>query len=148
MTEAKRIAGSIFVLWLFVLASYAVGASLSRSQSVPSHGSLVAVNVGVFQDAACTVNTTSIDWGVVDAGSATNRSIYVKNTGNTAVTLSLAATGWTPQGASAYLSVTWDREGAVLGAGQVVQTTFTLAVSASVTGFTDFSNILIVTGTN
>jgi hypothetical protein len=74
--------------------------------------------------------------------------VYVKNTGKTAITLSMAASGWSPSTAGTYLSATWDRQGTVLSAGQAVQATFTLTVSLSVTGFTDFSNILIVTGTH
>ena len=148
MNEKARILSVFCLLWAVVLGSYVAAASLSRSQSVPSHGSRVAVNVGVFQDAACTVNTTSIDWGVVDSGATVTRSVYVKNTGNTAVALSLWVGNWVPSNASVYLAVSWDREAMALSAGQVVQATFTLTVSSNVTGVTDFSNVLVVTGTH
>jgi hypothetical protein len=131
-----------------VLVSYTAVASLSRSQSLNSYGSIVAVNLGVYQDSACTVNATNIDWGVLDPGSSVTRSLYVKNTGNVAETLSMTVSSWSPSIAGSYLAVAWDRQGAVLSAGQVVQATFTLTVSANVIGFTDFSNVLVVSGTH
>ena len=148
MNESKRLVGAIFVVWLAVVVSYTAVAALSRSQSLNSYGNVVAVNLGVYQDSACTVNATSIDWGMLDPGSSVTRSVYVKNTGNVAVTLSLAVSSWSPSLAGSYLAVTWDKQGAVLSAGQVVQVTFTLTVSANVTGFTDFSNVLVVSGTH
>jgi hypothetical protein len=148
LNESKRLAGAILVVCLAVLVSYTAMASLSRSQSINSYGNVVAVNLRVYQDSACTVNATSIDWGVVDPGSSVTRSLYVKNTGNVAVTLSMAVQSWSPSIAGSYIDVTWDRQGAVLSAGQVVQTTFTLTAYANVTGFTDFSNVLVVSGTH
>lgn len=148
MNESKRLAGAMFVVCLAVLVSYTAVASLSRSQSISSYGNIIAVNLGVYQDSACTVNATSIDWGVVDPDSSVTRSVYVKNTGNVAVTLSLAVSSWSPSIAGSYLAVAWDRQGIVLSAGQVVQATFTLTVSTNVTGFTDFSNVLVVSGTH
>jgi hypothetical protein len=46
----------------------------------------VAVNVGVYSDAACTLNLTSIDWGNVYPRGSVSRTIYVKNTGNVPMT--------------------------------------------------------------
>src|SRR3972149_1089263 len=143
LNESKRLVCAIFVVCMAVFVSYTAVASLSRSQSINSYGNIVAVNLGVYQDSACTVNATSIDWGVVDPGSSVTRSLYVKNTGNVAVRLSLAVPSWSPSIAGSYLAVVWDRQGAVLSAGQVVQATFTLTVSATATGFTDFSNVLV-----
>src|SRR3989337_2086476 len=63
--NAKRVA-------LFVVAACLVGmivgsavtfAVLNVQGAIPSTGLVVAVNVGVYSDAACTLNLTSIDWG-------------------------------------------------------------------------------------
>ena len=43
---------------------------LSVSQSVSSSGTVTAVNVGVYSDAACTQTLTSIDWGTISPGSS------------------------------------------------------------------------------
>ena len=40
-------------------------AALSAQRAIPSSGLVVAVNVEVYSDAACTLNLTSIDWGSV-----------------------------------------------------------------------------------
>ena len=40
-------------------------AVLNVQRAIPSSGLVVAVIVGVYSDAACTLNLTSIDWGSV-----------------------------------------------------------------------------------
>ena len=65
-------------------------AVLQRSVSFPTSGLVVGVNVGVFADSACTQNLTSVSWGSVDPGESVGRTVYVKNTGNAPITLSMA----------------------------------------------------------
>ena len=86
-------------------------AVLQRSYSFPTSGTIVAVNVGVFADSACTQNLTSVSWGSVEPGESVGRTIYVKNTGNAPVTLSMALSGWNPAVADGPISIVWDREG-------------------------------------
>ena len=71
-------------------------AVLQRSVSFPTSGMIVGVNVGVFADSGCTQNLTSISWGSMEPGVSVGRTIYVKNTGNAPVALSMAVTGWNP----------------------------------------------------
>jgi hypothetical protein len=94
--NAKRVA-------LFVVAACLVGmvvgsavpfAVLNVQRAIPSTGLVVAVNVGVYSDAACTLNLTSIDWGNVYPGGSVSRTIYAKNTGNVPITLSRATIAW------------------------------------------------------
>jgi hypothetical protein len=73
--------------------------------------------------------------------------MYVKNEGNTPMTLNLTTNTWIPSGAATYVTVTWNREGAVVTAGSNVQANVTLAVSPSVTGITSFSFTMVITGT-
>jgi len=67
------------------LVGMAVGSALTfafltSQRAIPSAGVVLAVNVGVFSDAGCSVNLTSIDWGSVYPGESVSRTIYVKNT--------------------------------------------------------------------
>ena len=93
--NAKRVA--IFVVSAcligMVVGSAVTLAVLNVQRAIPSSGMVVAVNVGIYSDAACTLNLTSIDWGNVYPGGSVSRTIYVKNTGNVPMTLSMAATG-------------------------------------------------------
>ena len=52
------------------LVGMAVGSAvtlavLNVQREIPSSGLVVAVNIGVYSDAACTLNLTLIDWGSV-----------------------------------------------------------------------------------
>src|SRR3972149_4448739 len=139
--NAKRVA-------LFVVAACLVGmlvgsavtfAVLNVQRAIPSSGMVVAVNVGVYSDSACTLNLTSIDWGSVYPGGSVPRTIYVKNTGNAPITLSMTTTAWNPAIAAGQINVAWDKENTILNAGQSTSATLTLSVSQNVSGVTSFS---------
>jgi len=140
---------------IFVVAASLIGmaigstvtlAVLNVQKAIPSSGLVVAVNVGVYSDAGCTLNLTSIDWGNVYPGGSVPRTIYVKNTGNAPITLSMTTTAWNPTIAAGQINVAWDKENTVLNAGQSTSATLTLGVSQNVSGVTSFSMNIIVSG--
>jgi hypothetical protein len=147
-TNAKRIA--IFVVSAcligMVVGSAVTLAVLSAQRAIPSSGMVVAVNVGVFSDAGCTQNLTSIDWGSVYPGSSVPKTIYVKNTGNAPITLSMTTTAWNPTVAAGQINVAWDKENAVLSPSQSTSATLTLTVSPSISSVTSFSVSIVITG--
>ena len=136
---------AIAVTGLF-LTMITAGALVS-SQTVPSGGTITAVNVGVYSNSACTQNCTSINWGTLAPGNSTTQTIYVKNTGTVPVTLSMATANWSPSNANAYLSVTWNRDSYVLAAGSSVSAKLTLTASASAGSITTFNFNIVITGT-
>ena len=146
--NAKRVA--IFVVSAcligMVVGSAVTLAVLSVQRAIPSSGMIVAVNVGVYSDAGCTQNLTSIDWGSVYPGGSVPKTIYVKNTGNAPITLSMTTTSWNPTIASGQINVAWDKENTVQNAGQSTSATLTLSVSQNVSGVTSFSMNIIVSG--
>jgi archaellum component FlaG (FlaF/FlaG flagellin family) len=75
-----------------------------------------------------------------------SRTIYVKNTGNVPITLSMTTTAWNPAGAAGQITVMWDKESASLNPGQSTSATLTLSVSPSISGVTSFSVNVVVTG--
>ncbi|MCD6528841.1 hypothetical protein J7L06_00915 [Candidatus Bathyarchaeota archaeon] len=103
------------------------------------------VTVEVYSDSECTTRVSSIDWGIVEAGGSTNTTVYVKNVGNTPVTLSLSTQNWNPPKAVQYISVDWDYDGRVLAPGEVIPVTLTLTVSPDATDITDFSFEIVIT---
>src|SRR3972149_4356370 len=148
LTNAKR-TGLIVVLACIVgmaVGSAATFAFISSQKVIPSSGLVVAINVGVYSDAGCTLNLTSIDWGNVYPGGSVPKTIYVKNTGNSPMTLSMTTTSWNPAIAAGQINVAWDRENTVLNAGQSTSATLTLSVSQNVSGVTSFSMNIIVSG--
>ncbi len=112
-----------------------------------SSNPLAGPNVGVYSNSACTTDKTSITWGSITAGGTTSQTVYVKNTGTATMTLSLAVTNWTPTTAANYITITWNRQGTQLAAGQSISATLTITVSASITGITDYSNTITISGT-
>jgi hypothetical protein len=68
-----------------------------------------------------------------------NRTVYIRNEGNTAATLSMATSNWNPSNASDYMTLNWDYEGQALNANEVIEVKLTLSVSASIVGITSFS---------
>jgi hypothetical protein len=136
---------AIAVTGLF-LTMLTAGALVS-SQTVPTGGTITAVNVGVYTNSACTSNCTSIDWGTLSPGGSTTKTIFVKNTGTIPVTLSMATANWSPTNANNYLTLTWNRANYALAAGSSVSATLTLTASGSAGSITNFSFDIVITGT-
>jgi hypothetical protein len=120
---------------------------LMSSQTVPTSGTISAVNVGVYSDSGCTLNLTSISWGTMSPGNSTTRTIYVKNTGTLPVTLTMTTSTWSPASASTYLSLAWNRESYVLAVGSSVAATLTLTASSSAGNITSYTFNIVITGT-
>lgn len=148
MTTRKISTGTIIAITMVgLILTLTTAGLISVNQTVPSSGTIKTVNVGVYSDSACTINCTSIDWGSISPGSTVNRTIYVKNTGTAQITLNMTKTNWNPPSANGPITLTWNREGTTLNAGQSTTATLTLSVSSSITGITAFSVNIVITGT-
>lgn len=121
---------------------------LSDSQTVNSTGSISAVNVGVYSDSYCTTNCTSIAWRNIAPGASVTKTVYIKNTGSVAVTLTMATSGWAPSNANNYLTQVWDRSGYTLGAGASISATLILSAQSNTGSLTTFSYNIVITGTH
>jgi hypothetical protein len=125
-----------------------VTAGLIATQTIPSDGTVTsAANIGAYTDSDCTQNCTHISWGTLNPDSTTSKTVYVKNTGTVALTLSMATENWTPTDADDYLTLTWDQQNTVLDASQSVPANLTLTVAADTGDLTNFSFNIIITGT-
>jgi archaellum component FlaG (FlaF/FlaG flagellin family) len=147
MATPKLSIGAIIALAAAGIFLTLVTAGVVVTQSVPSNGTITAVNVGVYSNSLCTQNLTSISWGTVSPGSTATITCYVKNTGNVPITLTMNTASWLPSNANSYLTLTWNRQDTVLNAGQSVSATLTLTVASSTGSLTDFSFNTIITGT-
>jgi hypothetical protein len=127
-----------------VLSAGQANRTLSNKGSI---GTLQTVGVEVYTDASLTGKVTLISWGTLSPGTQSSFSIYIRNEGNTPVTLSQSVSNWNPSNAATYLTLAWNYTGQTLGAGQGMQVTLTLAVSTSISGITDFSFGINVVGT-
>ena len=121
--------------------------SLQTTSTIPNTGSMRGIGVGIYWDSSCTNRTYSISWGSLDPGSSKTATVYIRNEGNTAATLSKAVQNWNPSGASNYMTLSWNYSSQVLSANQVLQVRLTLTVLSTVSGITDFSFDLTITAT-
>ena len=142
---------AVLVVAAACLVGMAVGSALTfafltSQRAIPSTGMVLAVNVGVFSDVGCTLNLTSIDWGSVYPGESVSRTVYVKNTGNAPITLSMGTSAWNPSVAEGQLTVAWNKENVSLIAGESTAAVLALAVSPSVHDVASFSVNVVITG--
>jgi hypothetical protein len=137
----------IAIVMVGIVLTVTTAGLISVSQSVSSSGSVTAINVGVYSDSSCTQNLTTIDWGTVAPGNSVTKTIYVKNTGNSDITLSMTKNSWNPTSANGPITVTWNKESTTLSAGASAAAIITLSVSSSISGITTFSVNIVITGT-
>lgn len=119
--------------------------SVSTPPPSPPPSPPATVQLGVYQNSNCTTVLSSVSWGTLNPGASTNSTMYLRNEGNVAVTLSIQAGNWTPSGAQNFLTLTWNRNSYVLQPNATVQAVLTLAVSSSITGITSFDFDITIT---
>jgi len=137
-------------LVLSVLAIGIYGIALSSVHvinTIPSAGTVKGIGVGIYWNSECTNRTSSIYWGLLEPGSNKTVTVYVRNEGNSDVTLSKVTQNWSPLTASDYITLDWNYAGQTLSVNQVLQTKLTLVVSSSISGMTSFSFDTIITAT-
>ncbi|MGB8780559.1 MAG: hypothetical protein WCD81_07920 [Candidatus Bathyarchaeia archaeon] len=139
---------ALTIVAVMLLSSIVVGLALqSFMRQIPSLGTITAVGVGVFSDAACTQNVTSVNWGILTPGSITNYQTYIKSTSNIPITLSLGTDSWNPASAPTYITLSWSYSaGVVIQPNASLPVSLTLTVSSTVTGFTSFTFDIDITG--
>lgn len=122
-------------------------ANTKINRHLPSSGNIAAINVGLYLDYACTQNVESIDWGDITPGESVTRVIYLKNTGNTQISLSMTANNWNPSFANGPITLSWNKEGALLNPGEVTSATLVLETVENIAGITTFSVSILIIGT-
>jgi len=146
--KEKLVLGAAGALIVYTLALSTLGplvlAALGN-RTVTNSGSVKAVGVGVYWDQACTNAVSSISWGAIDPGTNVNKTVYIRNEGNSAVTMTMTTSNWNPASASTYMTLIWNYGGQTINVNQVVQVKLTLTVSSSVTGITNFTFDITIT---
>lgn len=123
---------TIGIVLIIVLASEAISVQLSTLRLIGSRGNVISPpNIGIYWDSNATNTVTFIDWGSVELGSMRNVTLFIRNEGNRAVTLSLNASGWEPAGTSEYMNLTWDYDGTEIQPMGMILTTITLTSASS-----------------
>ena len=120
---------------------------LFGSRTINNAGNVNSVGVGVYWEQECTNEVVTVDWGYIEPDSTQNVTIYIKNEGNTPMTLDLTTDSWSPVTAPTYIMLVWNREGAQVYGYSTLETTLTLTVSSNITEISTFNFNMTITGT-
>ena len=111
-------------------------ATLSASGNIQIQAS---PGIGIYLNELATAPLTSLNWGTLEPGQNQNITMYIKNEGNTPITLSLQTSNWNPSAAQNYLTLTWNYNQTPINQDQTTQITLTLEVDPDITGITNYS---------
>jgi hypothetical protein len=141
----RRVISTTAIILVFILGTIIVNSGSSRT--VAYAYTMRGVGVGIYWDQACTNRTLSLNWGPIEPASNSAVLVYVRNEGDTAVSLWMATSNWTPAVASGQMTLNWSYSGQPLDVDQVIPIELNLFVSPSATGITDFSFDIVITTT-
>ena len=131
-----------------ILAIIVLGITIADSasnKSIVYAQTIKGIGTGIYWDQACLNKTYSLNWGTIASGSSSNLTVYVRNEGKSAVSLSLSTTDWAPSSASSYISLSWNYTNQALKTNQVIPIELTLTVSPTIDGVTDFNHVTTIT---
>lgn len=138
-------------LVIVVLTASALVAStfalFTIQRDIPGSGSIRGAGVGVYWDSVCNDPVSSIDFGLLEAGSQKDFTFYLRNEGNTDISLNMTSKNWDPIEAADYMSLTWNREGQQMRPDQVTSCSMTLSVSPNIQDITSYALTITITAT-
>jgi len=125
----------------------AMSASQRRppKKTVPGRGLIKDSNLGVYVDQACTSPVESFQWGLLEPSATANQTVYIRNEGNSNISMAMTLSNWNPTNASNCINLNWNYTGQTLEVNQVIQVRFTLFIRENVQGITDFSFDITIT---
>ena len=142
----KAIFAAICILTIVFLGT--IIENFSSTKTVAYADSVKGIGAGIYWDQTCTNRTLTLNWGPIKPGSNNTLTIYAKNEGNSAVSLSLGTANWNPSASLTYISLSWNYSSQALSANQVIALELTLTASPTTSGITSFNFDTIITTTS
>ena len=134
----------LYTLTLSVISQ--VTSSLQQNTTISNIGEVKGIGVGIYWNHSCTTEVSSIDWGIIEPGSSNNVTVYIRNEGNSATSLTMNVSNWNPSNASDFIDLSWNYQGQVINVSEVLEVTFTLIISSEIQGITSFSFDIVIVG--
>ena len=141
----RAVFATMSIFLVVILGTIIVNSGSSRT--VAYANSMRGVGVGIYWDQSCTNRTLSLDWGLIEPGSNSTVMVYVRNEGDSAVSLWIATSNWTPSSASSYMTLIWNYSDRMLSVDEVIPIELILTISPTASGITDFSFDIVITTT-
>ena len=129
---------------VLVASPYVFG--LLTQSTLNTSGVMADVDLGVYNDSACTQPVTSIDWGTCYAEENTTVTLYIKNLGSLDTTLSVTSDNWTPTNAGPHYILHASCECQTLSPNEVLVSNFSLYPLSTASQFDTFSFDIIIQG--
>lgn len=148
VVEQSKAFSILGLMALGVLAVASVFASLTTQVTFPSSGSIKGVGLGVYSDRWCRYTLSTLDFGELEPGSSKSSTLYLKNIGNSELTLSMTSENWNPGNTPDYMILSWNRDGHPIDPGDIVSCEITLSVSNNIQGIDSFSLDIVLAGTS
>jgi hypothetical protein len=117
----------------------------ASNKSIVHAQTIKGIGVGIYSDQACLNKTLSLNWGKIAPGSNNSLTVYIRNEGNSAISLLLSTSEWVPSSASSYISLNWNYTNQALKTNEVIPLELTLTVSPTIDGITDFKHQTTIT---
>jgi hypothetical protein len=149
MELERRKLGAIVALCILgglLVGSIATYAALQWTYKITAVVTIKSVGVNVYSDPACTVPLLGIDWGMMEPGQSKSFPAYIKNESNVPVIMSMYADNWNPVNAKDFMTLGWSYDGSQIPVDSTLPVDFTLTISASISGITNFSFEIWVVG--
>ena len=169
MNKSSQIISAVAVLSIVLIGGFSAVGLLQSTERVSSSGIIIqpappppppppppspppspppepTIEIDVFSDSACTQPMSNVVWGNIEVDSTIFQSIYIRNSGDDGVTLSLSAENWNPVDATNYLQLSWNYDGSTIASGEVREVILSLSAASSVNGIDSFSFDIVITG--
>jgi len=104
------------------------------------------VELDIFTDIQCSIKMTTINWGVLEAGETSHMPIFIKNIGETKITLGLFTENWSSQQAMEHMHLSWDYDGTLIHPNQVVKGSLTLQIDQNCPELSQYGFDIIIVG--
>lgn len=104
------------------------------------------IEIKVYSELACTNIVSDVEWGDIEAGDVSDVQLYVKNSGDTSVIISLDTENWSSNTAMENMNLSWDYNGQSIEPGEARPVTLTLSVDSDCPELDSFGFDIIIIG--
>ncbi len=123
-----------------------VKSNYQTTNTLSNMGVLKSIDIGIYRDSNLTNSVSALDWGIIEQGTQESFTLYLRNQGNSPVTLTLSTSNWNPPTASSYFTLSWNYDGQTISPGGHIQATLTLTTSPSIAGVSNFGFDITIIG--
>ena len=143
--DMQKIAMNKKIIAGVVIAAIIAATIIYDSIRLRGHGRIKTINIDAYKDEACTIKVTEIDWGTLSPSDVKTAYIYLKNTGNSPVDVTVHTEKWSPAAAEQYMTFSWNFTQTSMQPSEVVYVELKLKVAANITGVNSFQFDIVIT---